>query len=349
MASAVRPILLPCHGASSLDVEAAEVAARLELHGLAEIVEDIEQIVAAAREGREVIALDACAASCQARLLDARGVATLRALNLSDDGTSGHDVGEATSVGELEAATSPVKRVRRSVAVPTGGLSSRRTHSHEDYLLALDTLTSPVVECGAVVDAPTLSAHVAQILGISRPAAGETLARLEEDGYIRRGVHKDVLLTVEGRARADRILRKQRILECFAAQTLGYTVDECFERAREIAPGFGVEALDRVWEALGRPERCPHGWPVDPERSRRETRGLLALSSVAAEGEVAVERLDETSGERLRALLAAGIEPGGALARVSVNPAAGMVAFEAAGEERGISLVLAGSVLVRAA
>ena len=124
------------------------------------------------------------------------------------------------------------------MSVPTGELSGRRSHSHEDYLLALDTLTSPVVECGAIVDSPTLAAHVAQILGISRPAAGETLARLEEEGFIRRGVHKDVLLTVSGRDEADRILRKQRILECFAVETLGYPLDECFERAREISLGF---------------------------------------------------------------------------------------------------------------
>jgi DtxR family Mn-dependent transcriptional regulator len=349
VSTALRPILLPCHGASRLGVEAAAIAERLESQGLAEIVEDIEQIVAAAREGREVIALDACGASCQARLLDARGIATLRALNLSDDTAAGHDVGDATSVGELEAATSPVKRTRRSLPVQTGELSSRRSHSHEDYLLALDTLTSPVVECGAIVDAPTLSAHVAQILGISRPAAGETLARLEDEGFIRRGVHKDVLLTVEGRAQADRILRKQRILECFAAQTLGYTIDECFERAREIAPGFDEEALGRVWRALGSPDRCPHGWPIDPERSRRETRGLFALSSATGPGDLAVERLDETSRDRLRALLAAGVEPGGSLGNVSVNMPAGMVEFLTAGEPRAISLVLAGSVLVRAA
>jgi hypothetical protein len=55
------------------------------------------------------------------------------------------------------------------------------------------------------------------------------------------------------------------------------------------------------------------------------------------------------SGERLRALLDAGIEPGRALASVSVNAASGMVGFASAAEAKAISLVLAGSVLVRAA
>jgi DtxR family transcriptional regulator, Mn-dependent transcriptional regulator len=350
-----RPIVLPCHGASSGGVSALDVAHVLEAHGLAEMLENVEEIVAAAREGREVIALDACAGNCRARLLDARNVPTLRALNLDGETPGGKEVADATSIGELEAATSPVRRTRRSLPVPSGELGGR-SHSHDDYLLALDTLTSPVVECGAIVDAPTLAAHVAQLLGISRPAAGEMLARLEDDGFITRGAHKDVMLTPRGRREADRIVRKQRILECFAAGSLGYPVDECFERAREIAPGFGDEALDRVWAAVGRPTSCPHGWPIDPERSRQESRGLFALSAAPPATAVMVERVDEMSSERLRALRDAGIEPGGRLSEVTVNAAAGMVGFARAPEPRrslsamqSISLVLAGAVLVRAA
>src|SRR5262249_56183142 len=111
---------------------------------------------------------------------------------------------------------------------------------------------------------------------------GEMGGRVEDGGCGRRGGHKDVLVTPEGRAAADRALRRQRILECFAVQTLGYTIEECYERAREIADGFTDDSLDRVWAVLGRPDRCPHGWPVDAEQGRQESRGLFALSSAAA-------------------------------------------------------------------
>ena len=187
--------------------------------------------------------------------------------------------------------------------------TARRTRS-DDYLLALDSLTSPVVECGAVADAPTVAAHVAQVLGVSRPAAGEMLGRLEDAGFVSRGAHKDVLLTHDGRAAADWALRRQRILECFAVQTLGYGIGECYERAREIAEGFTDESLDRMWVVLERPDRCPHGWPVDAEQGRHESRGLLALSSAGAIAAVEVERVDETSRERLAMLLESGISPG---------------------------------------
>ncbi|MFN8188629.1 MAG: iron dependent repressor, metal binding and dimerization domain protein [Gaiellales bacterium] len=343
-----RPILLPCQGSSSRGVGAADIAEQLAERGLADVAENIEEAVSAAREGRAVIAVDGCSGSCQARLLDARGVQTLSTLNLSRPGVDGVTVGtDSVSVSDLEAAARPFTRTRRSRPISAGEPDQRRTHSTEDYLLALDALTSPVVECGVIAHTPTLAAHVAQALGISRPSAGAMLDRLEEVGYVRRGEHKEVLLTVEGRVAADRALRKQRILECFVTQALGYGIDECYERARELAPGFDDDAVDRTWAALGRPGHCPHGWPTDPNLARRDERGLVALSAAPASGRVTVERVDETSRERLQALAQAGIEPGRPVDGVTARPAAGMVTFTADGERRSISTVLAASVLVR--
>lgn len=349
MARATTPVLLPCRGVSRRGVSAAEVTGQLAARGIAEVAETIEQTVGAAGEGRTVIAVDACAGSCQARLLDARGVPSLRALDLSGPGDVANGVAETATVGELEAAAHPFRRTRRTLPLRAGELSEHPAHSSEDYLLALDTLTSPVVECGVLADAPTLAAHVAQILGITRSSAGAMLDRLEDAGYVRRGMHRDVLLTPAGRAEADRVVRKQRVLECLVVETLGYGVDECYERAREIAAGFGDDAVARAWEALGRPARCPHGWPTDPGLARRGARGLLALSAVPADARVTVERVDETSRERLRVLADAGIEPQRQLDGVTTSPAAGMVAFTADGERRSISTILAASVLVRAA
>jgi len=343
------PVLLPCHGASKRGVHAEDVAEELAARGLAEVVDDIEAVVAAARAGRVALALDGCAASCQARLLDARSVKTLRSLNLTTpDGAE--ELSHVETVEELEAASGPVKRVRpqapHSDAGPDG---PRRAHSLDDYLLALDALTSPVGVCGALVDAPTLAAHVAQRLGVARPTAGEMLARLEEAGYVQRGAHKEVLLTPHGRAAADDTLRRHRILECFAASTLGYSVADSYERAREVAPGFDDEAVDRLWVSLGRPSRCPHGWPTDPALARRESRDLLALAAAPADAAVVVERLEESSRERLEAIAHAGLAVGTEVSRVAVNPSAELVELVVDGSRRLIGVGLAMSVFVRPA
>jgi DtxR family Mn-dependent transcriptional regulator len=335
-------VLLPCHGSSEAGPAATDVARELGERGLAEVVEDIEQVVAAARGGREVLALDGCAAGCQARLLDAHGVRALRALNLAEPGS---EVAAASSVAELEAAAVPFRRTRRPQPAPSGP-SEQRSHGLDEYLLAVDALTAPVVECGTVVDAPTVAAHVARLLRVSRPTAGEMVGRLEHQGLVRRGAHKDLLLTAEGRARADRLLRSQRILECFVVDTLGYSLAECHEQARRLAGGFGNEPLERIWAALGRPDHCPHGRPIDAAAERRSARGLLALSAVPDGAAVTVDRLEEGSRERLDVLADAAVRPGTLLSEVTHNAAAGVVTFVAAGERRTISSMLAAGVLV---
>ncbi len=327
------PLVVPCHGVTEEGIRVDDHAREMERRGLVEVAEDLDAITAAARSGRTVVALDGCAAGCQSRWLVAQGV---KATALP----------RSAGAAELAAAALPRRRSRPLppvAAAPHG----HRTNSLDDYLLAVDALTAPVVECGAVVDAPTLAAHVARILGVSRPAAGEMIGRLEQDGLVSRGERKEVLLTPSGRRAADVLLRRQRILERFVVETLGYDVADCFEQARGLAPGFDHDALERLWQALGRPDRCPHGRPIDPAEARRTARDLIALSAARRGSTVRVDRLEEGNRERLQALDDAGIRPGSVLTDVEVQPAADLVSFTGHGGREAIRLSLAGSVLVR--
>jgi DtxR family Mn-dependent transcriptional regulator len=308
----------------------------MESRGLVQVA-DLDAIMAAARSGRAVVALDGCAAGCQARWLDAQGVRATGTLELpAPPAAAGH-------------STTATTQHRRPRPLPPSAPSAhpQRTNSLDDYLLAVDALTAPVVECGAVVDAPTLAAHVAQILGVSRPAAGEMIGRLEKDGLVSRGERKEVLLTARGRSAADVLLRRQRILERFVVETLGYDVADCYEEARGLAPGFDRDALERLWRALGRPDRCPHGRPIDAEEARRTARELMALSATQRGSTVQVDRLEEGNRERLQALGDAGIHPGSILSGVEVHDAADLVSFTGDHGREAISVSLAGSVLVR--
>ena len=321
MSGRVVPLVVPCHGVTDEGVRVADTAREMEGRGLVEVADDFDAIMAAARSGRAVVALDGCAAGCQARWLDAQGV-------------------RSTGTAAAPRRPRPLSRV-------VSPAQAHRTNSLDDYLLAVDALTAPVVECGAVVDAPTLAAHIAQILGVSRPAAGEMIGRLEKEGLVFRGERKEVLLTPSGRRAADVLLRRQRILERFVVETLGYDVADCYEEARGIAPGFDEDALERLWLALGRPDRCPHGRPIDAEEARRTARDLIALSATQPGATVRVDRLEEGNRERLQALDDAGIRPGSVLTDVEVHSAADLVSFTADDGREAISVSLAGSVLVR--
>ncbi|MGB8349296.1 MAG: iron dependent repressor, metal binding and dimerization domain protein [Gaiella sp.] len=329
------PLVVPCHGVTDEGVRVGDAAREMEGRGLVDVVDDLDAIMAAARSGRAIVALDGCAAGCQARWLDAQGVRSTSTLKL-----------EPAGAGGPRTAAMPQRRARRlpPVAPPA---HPNRTNSLDDYLLAVDALTAPVVACGAVVDAPTLAAHVAQILGVSRPAAGEMIGRLEKEGLVFRGERKEVLLTPSGRTAADVLLRRQRILEHFVVETLGYDLADCHEEARGLAPGFDEDALERLWLALGKPDRCPHGRPIDAEEARRTARKLIALSAAQPGSTVHVDRLDEGNRERLRALGDAGIRPGSVLSDIEVHDAAELVSFTGDDGREAISVSLAGSVLVR--
>src|SRR5437762_2447933 len=60
------------------------------------------------------------------------------------------------------------------------------------------------------------------MLGVSRASAGEMLKRLEGEGLIERGKHKEALLTAKGRKRAERVVRKHRIIERLLTDFMGY-------------------------------------------------------------------------------------------------------------------------------
>ena len=144
-------------------------------------------------------------------------------------------------------------------------------HSVDEYLETIYFLAFPIGEYtprGA--GSPPLASRVAEMLGVSRASAGEMLKRLEADGLIERGERKEALLTTTGRARAERVVRKHRIIERLLTDFMGYTGYEAHERADELGDTFSDEMIERIDERLGHPERCPHGWPVDTKLEQAE-------------------------------------------------------------------------------
>src|SRR4029450_2337820 len=108
-----------------------------------------------------------------------------------------------------------------------------------------------------------LAVRVADMLGVSRASAGEMLKRLEADGLIERGEHKEAILTPKGRELAERVVRRHRISERLRTDSVGYTPAESHVQADLLGDTFTDEMIERIARQLGNPERCPHGWPVD--------------------------------------------------------------------------------------
>src|ERR1044072_5249286 len=100
-------------------------------------------------------------------------------------------------------------------------------HGVDEYLETIYFLAFPIGEYRPhTVGSPTLASRVAEMLGVSRASAGEMLKRLEAEGLVERGEHKEALLTDAGRARAERVVRKHRIIERLLTDFMGYTPAE---------------------------------------------------------------------------------------------------------------------------
>src|SRR5438874_9170449 len=171
-------------------------------------------------------------------------------------------------------------------------------HSVDEYLETIYFLAFPIGEYRPhATGSPTLAARVAEMLRVSRASAGEMLKRLEAEGLVERGEHKEAILTASGRRRAERVVRRHRIIERLLTDFMGYTAAEAHVHADELGDTFTEEMIERIDTKLGHPQRCPHGWPVDPDVEQAENRELEPLSAVPP-GEVAtIVRLAEHDGD----------------------------------------------------
>ncbi len=184
-------------------------------------------------------------------------------------------------------------------------------HSIDEYLETIYFLAFPIGEYRPLTPGhPTLSARVAEMLGVSRASAGEMLKRLETEGLIERGEHKEALLTEPGRRRAEAVVRKHRIIERMLTDFMGYTAAEAHVHADELGDTFSDEMVDRIAKRLGNPDRCPHGWPVDPVFEQSENRELSALADLETGQRATIVRLAEHDGDLLHWFYDEGLVPG---------------------------------------
>jgi len=221
-------------------------------------------------------------------------------------------------------------------------------HSVDEYLETIYFLAFPIGEYRPQSSgSPTLASRVAEMLRVSRASAGEMLKRLEAEGLIERGEHKEALLTVSGRKRAEKVVRKHRIIERLLTDFMGYTAAEAHLHADALGDTFTDEMVERIETRLGNPERCPHGWPVDPNVEQAENNELAPLSEVAAGSRATIVRLAEHDGELLHWFYDQGLVPGREIEIRDAQPAAGQVTVRLNGTERAIGEKAAAGLYVR--
>src|SRR5919198_6250629 len=208
-------------------------------------------------------------------------------------------------------------------------------HSVDEYLETIYFLAFPIGEYRPQSHgSPTLASRVAEMLGVSRASASEMLKRLEGERLIERGEHKEALLTPTGRRRAEKVVRKHRIIERLLTDFMGYSAAEAHVHADELGDTFSDEMVERIAERLGHPDRCPHGWPVDTNFEQEENKELAALADLKPGTRATIVRLAEHDGELLHWFYDQGLVPGSEIEVEDVQEAAGQFEVRLDGDRR---------------
>ncbi len=99
--------------------------------------------------------------------------------------------------------------------------------------------------------------YLATRLKVKRPTAYQMLQSLVKKGALR-GVKGKYCITTIGVEMARRILRNHRIIETMLYRA-GVDLETACRCASRIQNEMEDEVVEKLWEYLGNPEKCPHG------------------------------------------------------------------------------------------
>ncbi|HUB69679.1 MAG TPA: metal-dependent transcriptional regulator [Acidimicrobiales bacterium] len=187
---------------------------------------------------------------------------------------------------------------------------------------------------------------VAAALEVSPATATVTVKRLVQEGLVSHAPYKGVSLTPAGRRVAVAVVRRHRIVERFLADELGYSWSEADRLAPQFEHDLPQEVEDRLFEALGRPTACPHGFPIPGAGSD----GVPQLSELydLEPGQRAVVALSSSVSPAMVAFLGdMGLVPGAEVEVVDKGPFGGPLVVRVAGAERTLGERVGRQVRVR--
>jgi DtxR family Mn-dependent transcriptional regulator len=105
--------------------------------------------------------------------------------------------------------------------------------------------------------------------------------------------------------------------------------------------------VERMEKKLGNPDRCPHGWPVDPAFEQAENAELAPLAALEAPAKATIVRLAEHDGDLLHWFYDEGFVPGTKIELRDAQPAAGQFTVRRNGEDQAIGEKAAAGLFVK--
>jgi DtxR family Mn-dependent transcriptional regulator len=175
----------------------------------------------------------------------------------------------------------------------------------QDYLKAIYKLQEQggVVSTSALAEAMEVTA--ASVTGMVKKLAGLKL--------VRHNPYQGVVLSKAGQKMALEIIRHHRLLELYLAEALGYSWDKVHEEAERLEHVISEEFEEKIFEALGRPTRDPHGDPIPTKDGTVITTDHERLSDLEPGAKGVIRQVSDSDADVLRYLGTRGLMPDTAL------------------------------------
>jgi DtxR family Mn-dependent transcriptional regulator len=160
-------------------------------------------------------------------------------------------------------------------------------------------------------------------LGVTPPAVSRMAQRLVRQGSLRREGACGLVLSEAGERIALRAIRKRRVFEVYLVQNLGYTWDDVYPVAAQTSNHLDDDLVERMYQQLNRPQRCPHGDPIPTHDGRLPAISASKLSELSDGAQGVVSRVSSHDGDMLRYLASLNIRPGAPIRLMARAPFSG--------------------------
>jgi DtxR family Mn-dependent transcriptional regulator len=188
--------------------------------------------------------------------------------------------------------------------------------------------------------------EIAESLSVSPGTVTSMLKTLHEAGLAKYIPYEGAQLTPAGRTLALRVLRRHRLIELFLVRTLELTWDEVHEEAENMEHAVSDLLIDRIDAYLGFPASDPHGDPIPKADGTIAEEAGRTLSQLAVGEEFQIVRVQDQTSDFLRYLTQSGLQLGAAGRVKAIQPEAGVLTVEVAGQATTLARSIAEQVLV---
>ena len=211
------------------------------------------------------------------------------------------------------------------------------SESVEEYLEAIGRLGKTAEGVSTTRLARHMDVRPASVTGMLR--------RLADLGFVTYQRYRNVTLTATGEQRANEVIRRHRLAERLLTDVLGVPLEEVHDEACRLEHAVSPALEGRMARALGGPQKCPHGHPLDADAVDES----LSLPEAPLNRSLVVVRLENETPEVVRYLTQRKLLPGARVKVKAREPLDGSVVLEVAGDRQVLGPQIADSVRVRSA